>query len=127
MNQEAQRMLTEAVRAVGLRGSFDPVELGKAIGLNRGQSETAARSLANAGILVLGFDNAAVFSPDYRKVHAPAVAKSKTAKAEKAGKPEEDDEDEKPAKSGKASKSEKTKSKKTEKADKPLKKKRVRA
>jgi hypothetical protein len=123
MNQEAQRMLTEAVRAVGLRGSFDPVELGEAIGLNRGQSETAARSLANAGILVLGFDNAAVFSPDYRKVHAPAVAKGKAAKAEKPGKAEKSEEDERPVKSSKASKPEKGKVKKIDKATKPTKKK----
>ena len=117
-------MLTEAVRAVGLRGSFDPVELGEAIGLNRGQSETAARTLANAGILVLGFDNAAVFSPDYRKVHAPAVPKTRAGKADKATKSVKDDDDEKPAKSSKTSKVEKAKA---GKAEKPAKQKKVRA
>src|SRR4051794_37502754 len=81
MNQEAQRLLNEAVRVAGLRGSFDAVELGEGIGLNKGQAETAARALSNAGILSLGFDNAAHFTPEYRKAFgAEWAAKGKLVK-----------------------------------------------
>ena len=88
MNQEAQRLLNEAVRVAGLKGSFDTVEVGEKIGLNRGQAETAARALSNAGILSLGFDNAASFTPDYRKAFgAQWAAKGKLVK-ERIEKPE---------------------------------------
>jgi hypothetical protein len=88
MNQEAQRLLNEAVRVAGLKGSFDAVEVGEGIGLNRGQAESAARALSNAGILSLGFDNAAQFTADYRKVFGPQwAAKGKLTK-ERVDKPE---------------------------------------
>ena len=78
MTNEAKRLLEKAMESVGLRGSFDPAELGAKVGLSRQQAESAARDLSNAGVLVLGFDLAAHFTPDYRKAHAPpAAAKSK--------------------------------------------------
>jgi hypothetical protein len=52
--------------------------------LNRAQAESAARSLSNAGVLTLGFDCSAHFTPDFRKMHAPA--KRKVAKVAKVAK-----------------------------------------
>lgn len=81
MTNEAKRLLEKAMESVGLRGSFDPAELGAKVGLSRQQAESAARDLSNAGVLVLGFDMAAHFTPDYRKAHAPpAPAKAKVKK-----------------------------------------------
>ena len=70
MTNEAERMMTEALRRVALSDSFSPVELGHKIGMDRPQSEAAARALSNAGVLVLGFDLAAHFSTDFRKSRA---------------------------------------------------------
>jgi hypothetical protein len=80
MTPEAEQLLAEALRVVGLRGSFDPEELGGKIGLNKGRAEAAARALSNAGVLVLGFDNAAHFSSDFRRAKSPAEPKVKSAK-----------------------------------------------
>lgn len=76
MTPDAKRLLTEAEKVVGLRGSFDPADIGKRVGLSPGQAESAARALSNAGVLVLGFDNAAHFTADYRKAHLPAEPKA---------------------------------------------------
>lgn len=79
--------MAEALKRVNLGGSFDPADLGMRIGLNKLQSESAARALSNAGVLVLGFDLAAHFSPAFRKSHKPAAgeaeAKNKSARAPK--------------------------------------------
>jgi len=70
MNNEAERLMTEALRRVRLSDSFCPIEIGHKIGLDRPHSEAAARALSNAGVLVLGFDMAAHFTPDFRKSRA---------------------------------------------------------
>ena len=84
MTKEAERLMAEALRTVKLNGSFYPADVGARVGMDKGQAELAARALANAGILVLGFDCVAEFSPDYRKAHLPAKAdagrKKKTKK-----------------------------------------------
>ncbi|QOV87421.1 hypothetical protein [Humisphaera borealis] len=82
MTNEAQKLLEQAVKAVGLRGSFDPAEMGHKVGLNRTQAEAAARMLSNAGVLVLGFDLAAHFTPEYRKFRGPVEKKSDKKSAE---------------------------------------------
>ena len=84
MTNEAKRLLDKAMESVGLRGSFDPAELGAKVGLSRQQAESAARDLSNAGVLVLGFDLAAHFTPDYRKAHAPPAAPKAKVKKESA-------------------------------------------
>ena len=76
MTDEANLLLTEALKRVTVRGSFDPAVVGKRLGLSKPQSESAARALANAGVLVLGFDSAAEFSSDYRKAHAGTERKT---------------------------------------------------
>jgi hypothetical protein len=81
MTKEADQMLAELLRTVKLNGSFDPEEIGDGIGLTKAQSEAAARQLSNAGILVIGFDSAAQFSPDYRKAHRPVEPKVAGKKA----------------------------------------------
>lgn len=84
MTRESEQLLAEVLRTVKLNGSFDPAEVGEGIGLTKVQSASAARELANAGILVLGFDSAAHFSADYRKAHSKPVPKApKAAKAPK--------------------------------------------
>lgn len=83
MTDEASRLMNEALRTVKLNGSFSPAEVGAKIGLNKGQAEAAARDLSNAGVLVLGFDCAAFFSPDFRKAKAPAAVHAKPRKAAK--------------------------------------------
>lgn len=70
MSTESDQLVAEALKRVGLGGSFSPSEVGAKIGLTKPQSEAAARSLSNAGVLVLGFDCAAHFSSDYRKLRA---------------------------------------------------------
>ncbi|MDB5294156.1 MAG: hypothetical protein JWO31_139 [Phycisphaerales bacterium] len=91
MTNESERLLAAALKSVGLRGSFDPADVGAKAGLNRGQAEAAARSLSNAGVLVLGFDMAAHFSPDYRKAHTPKEPKlSKKKSDEKKGEGKKD-------------------------------------
>ena len=72
MTNEAERLMAEALKRVKLGGSFDPEQLGAKIGLNKPQAESAARALSNAGVLVLGFDLAAHFSPAFKKSHKPA-------------------------------------------------------
>lgn len=90
MSNEAELLVAEAVKRVGLGGGFSPSEIGAKIGLTKPQAEAAARALSNAGVLVLGFDCAAHFSSDYRKLRAaqdsskrdrPAKAKRKVASA----------------------------------------------
>ena len=68
-------LLNAAVKAVTVRGSFSPAKVGARLGLTKSQSESAARGLSNAGVLVLGFDCDAHFSPDYRKAHAAPAPK----------------------------------------------------
>ncbi len=76
MTNEAQKLLEHAIKLVGLRGSFDPAEMGHKVGLNRTQAESAARMLSNAGVLSLGFDLAAHFTPEYRKFRGPTEKKA---------------------------------------------------
>jgi hypothetical protein len=80
MTKEAEQMLAELLKTVKLNGSFDPEEIGNGIGLTKVQSEAAARQLSNAGILVIGFDSAAQFSPDYRKANRPVEPKAAVKK-----------------------------------------------
>ena len=75
MTTEANRLMAEALRVAKLDGSFSPAEIGARVGLNKAQAESAARTLSNAGVLSLGFDNAANFTTDFRKMHAPAKRK----------------------------------------------------
>src|SRR5579864_3615018 len=75
MNKEASELMSEAMKITKLNGSFSPMEIGARIGLNKPQSEAAARALSNAGILVLGFDSAAQFTTDFRKSQARPVKK----------------------------------------------------
>lgn len=70
MTNEAAKFMAEALKRVKLDDNFIPAEIGKRIGLNRIQSEEAARSLSNAGVLELGFDNAANFTPEFQKMTA---------------------------------------------------------
>ena len=81
MTTEANRLMAEALKVAKLDGSFDPAEIGARVGLNRAQAESAARMLSNAGVLSIGFDSAAHFTVDFRKMHAPP--KRKVAKAAK--------------------------------------------
>ena len=74
MTKEAAELMAEALRVVKLNGSFSPSEIGARIGLHKMQAESAARSLSNAGVLILGFDCAAHFSTDFRKANASAEA-----------------------------------------------------
>ena len=76
MTNEANLLMAEALRVAKLDGSFSPAELGVKIGLRKPQAEAAARELSNAGVLVLGFDCSANFSPDFRKARAKADAKA---------------------------------------------------
>ena len=73
-------LMAEALRRVKLDGSFSPAEIGRKIGLNKPQAEMAARALSNAGVLVLGFDSAAHFSPDFKKASKPGATKGRKAK-----------------------------------------------
>ena len=72
MTTEAEQLIAEALKRVKLGGSFSPADIGAKIGLSKLQAEVAARSLSNAGILVLGFDSAAHFSPEYKKAKTAA-------------------------------------------------------
>ena len=71
MTADATQLMAEALRVVDLSGSFSPAVLGAKLGLPRSRAEAAARELSNNGVLVLGFDFAAEFSPDFRKSRAP--------------------------------------------------------
>ena len=75
MTNEATQLMDAALKAVDLNSSFSPAEIGAKIGLNKPQAESAARALSNAGVLVLGFDCAAHFSPDFRKSRARTAQK----------------------------------------------------
>ena len=75
MNDDASQLMAEALKRVTVSGSFDPAEVGKRVGLSKPQAQQAARALANAGVLVLGFDSAAEFSPDFRKANAKAAGR----------------------------------------------------
>jgi hypothetical protein len=79
MTNEASTLLAAALKSATLSGSFSPAELGAKIGLNKFQAEAAARDLSRAGVLELGFDCAANFSPEYRKAHAKTPAKAAPA------------------------------------------------
>ena len=81
MTQDADQFLAEVMKTVKLNGSFDPSEVGEGVGLTKIQSEAAARELSNAGILVIGFDSAAEFSPDFRKSRRPVEPKTPGKKA----------------------------------------------
>lgn len=85
MSNEAELLVAEAVKRVGLSGGFSPSEIGAKIGLSKPQAEAAARALSNAGVLVLGFDCAAQFSSDYRKLRAAQdpSKKSRSGKAKR--------------------------------------------
>jgi hypothetical protein len=76
MTRDAEQLMAAALKAVKVTGSFCPIEVGAKAGLDRWQAEAAARALSNAGILVLGFDSAAHFSPDFRKSRLKLEAKS---------------------------------------------------
>lgn len=76
MTKEATQLMAEALKRVTVSGSFSPAALGARVGLSKPQAETAARALSNAGVLVLGFDCAAEFSPDFRKAHVAAGRKT---------------------------------------------------
>jgi hypothetical protein len=75
MTSEASQLMNEALRTVGLNGSFSTADLGAKIGLSKPQAEAAARDLSNAGVLALGFDCAAFFTPEFRKARKPAEKK----------------------------------------------------
>ena len=77
MTKEATHLMAEALKRVTVSGSFDPAEVGKRVGLSKHQSQAAARVLSNAGVLVLGFDSAAEFSPDFRKANAKASPRAR--------------------------------------------------
>jgi hypothetical protein len=76
MTTEANLLMAEALKRVTVTGSFSPEEVGKKVGLTKPQAEMAARLLSNAGVLVLGFDCSAEFSPDFRKHRAAADRKA---------------------------------------------------
>ena len=75
MTTEANQLMAEALKVAKLDGSFNPAEIGARVGLNKAQAESAARTLSNAGVLSLGFDCAAHFTTDFRKMHAPPKRK----------------------------------------------------
>lgn len=75
MTIEAEQLLAAALKKVDMRGGFQPAELGAKLGMSKPQADAAARALANAGVLVLGFDQSAEFSPDFRKMRLPAPAR----------------------------------------------------
>lgn len=85
MTSECEQLLAAALKRVSVDGSFSPSEIGLKIGLSKPQAESAARSLSNAGILVLGFDSSAHFSSDYRKLRKndrkPEKSRGRRAKA----------------------------------------------
>jgi len=72
--------MAEALRRVKLDESFSPTEIGHRVGMNRVQCEAAARSLSDAGVLVLGFDCAASFTSDFRKARKRDTKVRKAAK-----------------------------------------------
>jgi hypothetical protein len=87
MTPEADHLLAIALKKVALRDGFSPAELGARVGLSQAQSESAARELANAGVLVLGFDQSAEFSDDFRRAQAPAAPAAPPRKKGRGAKP----------------------------------------
>lgn len=99
MDPDAEKLIAEALKHGDLQSSFSPAEIGELIGFSKPRAEAAARWLSNAGVLELGFDLAANFSPDYQKFKSPPVAKpvkaaksAKTTKRKKKPAAEDDDE-----------------------------------
>src|SRR5690554_518948 len=80
MTPEATQLLAEMLRVVKLDATFSPLDVGARIGLTRTQAETAARVLANSGVLDVGFDFYAQFTPEFRKAHAPRKTRASAAK-----------------------------------------------
>lgn len=85
MTIEATQFVAELLKRVDLDADFAPADIGKRIGLSKMQSDMIARSLSDAGMLVIGFDNVAHFSPEYSKMarqaeSAKAVKKPKAAR-----------------------------------------------
>jgi hypothetical protein len=58
-----------------LEDSFSPADIGRRIGFSKPQSEITARLLADAGVLELGFDCTASFSPEYQEMKAASDPK----------------------------------------------------
>lgn len=83
MTNEATTLLAAALKSATLSGSFYPAEIGAKIGLNKFQAEAAARDLSKAGVLEIGFDCAANFSPEYRKAHTKPAKGSPAPKSRK--------------------------------------------
>jgi hypothetical protein len=81
MTNEAQQLLAEALKRIRLSDGFSPEEIGARIGLDKPQAQAAARLLSNQGIVVLGFDFAAHFSPEFRKARARAEKRPTRAAA----------------------------------------------
>jgi hypothetical protein len=80
MTKDAEHFLAHAMKTQKLTGSFAPIDLGAKIGLSKMSSTIAARELADGGVFVLGFDGAAHFSPEFRKLHSkpePKAARKK--------------------------------------------------
>jgi len=80
MTKEAEQLMAEAMKRVDLHDSFSPAEIGHRVGMNRFQAEAAARSLSDAGVLVLGFDCAASFTTDFRKAQKRDTKKRKAVR-----------------------------------------------
>ena len=81
MTNEATRLMAEALERVTVGGSFSPAEVGAGVGLDRLRAEAAARALSDAGVLDLGFDCAAAFTPAFRKAHAAKASADAAAAA----------------------------------------------
>jgi hypothetical protein len=75
MTTESSQLLAAALKHVPLANTFCPIEIGRKAGLSKPQAQLAARALSNHGILSLGFDLAAAFTPDYRKANAKTLPK----------------------------------------------------
>lgn len=73
MTTEASQFIAEAVKRVKMDGDFAPSEIGKRLGMSKMQSDILARSLSDAGVLVIGFDAVAHFSPEFRKMTEDAA------------------------------------------------------
>jgi hypothetical protein len=81
MASDADRLLEIALKKVGMRDGFSPEELGAKVGLNKVAAQAAARTLANAGVLVIGFDQSAEFSDDFRRSKTGPTKTGSAAKA----------------------------------------------
>ena len=72
MTPESSLLLAEVLKCVPLTDNFCPAKIGRRIGLTKPQAYSAARILSNEGVLSLGFDFAANFTPEYRKARSTA-------------------------------------------------------